>query len=269
MTDTQPVGNPRTYVDAIYAPRATLHLDDPGFHAFLCWVTVPLAAPLGAPATTTMPWWYVLCVAGLGLSVVLQRSTYRARVSTIHRAFCVRSWWRRLELTPATTLQVRESGGLVSLWLTDGRFLTLGQLPAPLVRSLSALLGQRPSDELSFRLRGLPAFGRWTRWLSWAPLIAAWIRPRLRVDASCVVLEWCRWARRLPLSNIVRLSVTGRGVELGLSNSTKIELVTFGGLSPRFHPHIFEFNELLCAHLRACRGRALARALQRYRTTAC
>lgn len=124
---------------------------------------------------------------------------------------------------------------------------------------------QQRSDELTFRLRGMPALGRWTHLLSRVPLITAWVRPRLHVDEVCVVLAWGPWVRRVPLSTIVRISITGRGIALGLSDSTKLELVTFGGLScsrPRHHA----FNELLCAHVHACRGRALARALRSYRT---
>ncbi|HEY6722655.1 MAG TPA: hypothetical protein VI197_01450, partial [Polyangiaceae bacterium] len=79
-------------------------------------------------------------------------------------------------------------------------------------------------EALAFRLRGVPAVGRWTRWLSSVPLITAWVRPRLHVDHECLVITWGPWARRVPLSSIVRVALTNRGIALGLSDSTKVEL---------------------------------------------
>jgi hypothetical protein len=132
----------------------------------------------------------------------------------------------------------------------------------------AARCGLRRPSEFVFYLRGVPALGPWTRLLSRLPLVTSWVRPRLRVDEACLVLTWGPWLRRVPLATLVRISMTARGVALGLSDSTKIELVTFGGLSCSTRRHVYQFNELLCAHLVACRGRALARALQHYRRAA-
>lgn len=140
------------------------------------------------------------------------------------------------------------------------------RLVAPL-GPVDAITAPRPSPSsqaLAFRLSGVPAVGRWTRLLSRFPLITAWVRPRLCLDEACLVLSWGPWARRVPLSTIVRISLTGRGVALGLSDSTKIELLTFGGLPCR-RPRRYAFNEHLCAQIHTCRARALARALRSYR----
>lgn len=127
-----------------------------------------------------------------------------------------------------------------------------------------ALPSRAGFDAQTFRLRGVPAVGRWTRLVARIPLISAWVRPRLHVDDGCLVLAWGPWSRRVPLSTIVRIALTERGVALGLSDSTKIELLTFGGLRCRA-PLRYAYNERLCAHIQACRGRALARALRSFR----
>ena len=145
--------------------------------------------------------------------------------------------------------------------MTDTQLVTASQSTV----DASAAPHGSPPERVVFRLRGLPAVGRWTRLLARVPLVTAWMRPRLHVDEVCVVLAWGRWVRRVPLSTLVRISVTDRGVALGLSDSTKIELLTFGGVSCNWHARGYEFNESLCAHLHACRGRALARALKSYR----
>ena len=73
------------------------------------------------------------------------------------------------------------------------------------------------------------------------------------------------WSRHVPLCSIVRLSVTGRGVNVGLSDSTQLELVTFAGVPAQCYPHVYDFNTRLASHLHASRGRVLARALYGYR----
>lgn len=146
--------------------------------------------------------------------------------------------------------------------MTDTQTITT---PRGSAGALTALHPELRSDEPAFRLRGVPAVGRWTRLLARVPLITAWVRPRLHVDEVCLVLAWGPWVRRVPLSTIVRISLTDRGIALGLSDSTKVELLTFGGLSCTRARH-HAFNQLLCAHVHACRRRALARALRSHRT---
>lgn len=241
----------------------SLHLDDPGLQPLFAWAMLVLFV---IPPEWDRSRWSVVGLACVASCAALQRLTHRAKLRVSDGVVHVSGLWRRLELTRATTLHVREAGNVVSIWLTDGRFATLGRLPPDTQRVVTTLLGSTRSDRLVFRLRGSPVCGRWTRMLAGIPGLTSWIRPRLYIDEARLVLDGGWWVRRVPLSNVVRLSITGRGVELALSDSTRFELVTFGGVSCKWHRHLYEFNELLCAHLYECRARALARALRSYRS---
>jgi len=210
-------------------------------------------------------WWsFWPCLA---VSALLTEQMYwpRFTVRRCDQGLRIQSLWRRLRLTPANTLQVREAGERLSVLLTDGRLVTLSRLSDLARGTLAECLRPSEPEAFVFRLSGLPALGRSTRWLSRLPLVTAWLRPRVHIDNGCFVLAWGFWSRRVPLCSIVRLSVTNRGVKVGLSDSTQLEFVTFAGVPPRWYPYIYDFNAQLASHLHASRARALARALNGYR----
>lgn len=241
--------------------KASLQIDNPVLSDALVFFGVfpllPYRAYLPDPLIVGA---LLLMLAG----VALPRFRHRVSVSNRGSSLRVRSWCRRLTLDASNLFEVRQASGVVSILLSDGRLLQFSGSRASDLWALVDGVWQGPSPKLVFRLWGIPAGGRWGLLSRILPL-SVWLRPKLSVAEECVSIRSLFWVRHIPLARIVRLRVLGHGIELGLADSSSVELCTFAGLSFRWHERLYDYNELLCGFLQAARARALNRFLTGYR----
>ncbi len=204
-------------------------------------------------------------LALLLLALVLLRCPLPARVTLRVTHLTIRGLWRRFQLRSASVLSVSVSGDTLSVLLRDGRLVTLSGLATQFAERARELLTAPAAGPEAFRLHGFPCRTRWGRLAARIPLLTGLLRTRLLVNDSELVFVTGPWVRRRPLATLVQLNVNGRGVEMGFSDATRLELTTFGGLHMRWHARIYHFNELIVRRIERTRRRALAAALSAYR----
>jgi hypothetical protein len=121
------------------------------------------------------------------------------------------------------------------------------------------------SEALTLHLRGIPALGRLTRLLSRVPLLTGLVHTKLTIARESLVLRVGPWSLEIPLSRILRLRMTPRGIEVATSDGKKVEIVSYAGKTYQWHPHTYDYNEVLCQLVDSARVSSLGRALRGYR----